>query len=116
SYTAAAKLDMLRAGTTFVEVRALEPGRPDELTRISETPPAALYVQAGAFADQSNAARAIARLRAAGLGTAFIAPPANDRPPLYKVRVGPVGTVAEFDRLAAELATLGFGGARLAVD
>src|SRR4029077_902045 len=33
SYTAAAKLDMLREGTTLVEVRALTPGVPDELTR-----------------------------------------------------------------------------------
>jgi peptidoglycan lytic transglycosylase len=33
SYTAAAKLDMLRQGTTLVEVRALTPGVPDVLTR-----------------------------------------------------------------------------------
>src|SRR5277367_2499542 len=49
SYTAAAKLDMLREGTTLVEVRALTPGVPDELTRSAESPPPALYVQAGAF-------------------------------------------------------------------
>ncbi len=116
SYTAAAKLDMLREGTTLVEVRALEPGQPDNLTRISETPPPALYVQAGAFADQNNAQRAITRLRTAGLTGAFIAPPANDQPLLYKVRVGPIRDVAEFDRLAAKLATLGFSGARLAMD
>ena len=40
SYTAAAKLDMLRDGTAFVEVRALTPASPpDILTRTSETPP-----------------------------------------------------------------------------
>jgi len=116
SYTAAAKLDMLREGTTLVEVRALEPGQPDNLTRISETPPPTLYVQAGAFADQKNAQRAITRLRAAGLSGAFIPPPAIDKPLLYKVRVGPIRDVAEFDRLAAKLATLGFSGARLAMD
>jgi rare lipoprotein A len=116
SYTAAAKLDMLREGTTLVEVRALEPGQPDNLTRVSETPPATLYVQAGAFADQNNAERAINRLRAAGLTSAFIAPPAIDKPTLYKVRVGPVRDVSEFDQLAAKLATLGFSGARLALD
>ena len=109
SYTAAAKLDMLREGTTFVEVRALEPGgTPDNLTRTSETPPPTLYVQAGAFADQGNAQRAITRLRAAGLATAFIAPPANDKPLLYRVRVGPINDVAAFDQLSAQLATLGF--------
>jgi rare lipoprotein A len=117
SYTAAAKLDMLREGTTFVEVRALEPGgTPDNLTRTSEAPPPTLYVQAGAFADQGNAQRAIARLRAAGLDTAFIAPPASDKPQLYRVRVGPISDVAAFDQLSARLAVLGFAGARLAVD
>jgi rare lipoprotein A len=116
SYTAAAKLDMLREGTTLVEVRAVEPGQPDNLTRIAETPPPTLYVQAGAFAEQNNAQRAISRLRAAGLTRAFIAPPANDKPLLYKVRIGPIHDVADFDQLAAKLATLGFPGARLAMD
>jgi rare lipoprotein A len=117
SYTAAAKLDMLREGTTFVEVRALEPGgTPDNLTRTSEAPPPTLYVQAGAFADQGNAQRAITRLRAAGLATAFIAPPASDKPLLYRVRIGPINDVAAFDQLSAQLATLGFAGARLAQD
>jgi rare lipoprotein A len=116
SYTAAAKLDMLREGTTFVEVRALTPGVPDNLTRTSETPPPTLYVQAGAFADQGNAQRALTRLQAAGLGTAFIAPPASDKPALYRVRVGPISDVARFDELAARLAKLGFSGARLAMD
>jgi rare lipoprotein A len=116
SYTAAAKLDMLRDGTTLVEVRAIVPGQPDNLTRISETPPPVLYVQAGAFADQGNAQRMITRLRKAGLTTAFIAPLADDKPLLYRVRVGPISSVAAFDRLAAKLAALGIAGARLAMD
>jgi len=116
SYTAAAKLDMLRDGTTFVEVRALTPGEPDVLTRSAETPPPTLYVQIGAFADQGSARRAVSRLQAAGLSTAFIAPPAIDKPQLYKVRVGPISDVARFDELSAKLATLGFPGARLAMD
>jgi rare lipoprotein A len=116
SYTAAAKLDMLREGTTLVEVRALVPGQPDELTRASESPPPTLYVQAGAFADQANADRVITRLHKAGLSTAFIVPAPEDKPPLYRVRVGPISNVAEFDHLAARLAALGFAGARLAMD
>ena len=116
SYTAAAKLDMLREGTTFVEVQALTPGTPDNLTRTSQTPPPTLYVQVGAFADQGNAQRAVTRLQAAGMTTAFIAPPAATDKPLYKVRVGPIDDVAKFDQLSARLAKLGFSGARLALD
>jgi len=117
SYTAASKLDMLHDGTAFVEVRALVPGgSADVLTRSSETPPPTLYVQVGAFADSNNAQRTIERLRAAGLANSFIAPPSNDKQPLYKVRVGPIPDVAAFDHLSAKLTSIGFAGARLAMD
>jgi rare lipoprotein A len=115
SYTAAARLDMLREGTTLVEVRALSPGVPDDLTRSAQSPPPALYVQAGAFAEAQNARNVLARLQAAGLASAFVlAPPPGSR--LYRVRLGPVSSVAEFDQLAARLATLGISDARLAID
>ena len=116
SYTAAAKLDMIQGGTTLVEVRALTPGVPDELTRSVESPPAALYVQAAAFADRDNAQRTLARLQAAGLANASIVSPVEGRSHLYRVRLGPVRSVAEFDAVAARLATLGFADARLASD
>ena len=116
SYTAAAKLDMIQGGTTLVEVRALTPGVPDELTRSVESPAAALYVQAAAFADRENAQRTLARLQGAGLSNASIVSPVEGRSHLYRVRLGPVRSVAEFDEVAARLATLGFADARLASD
>ena len=116
SYTAAAKLDMIREGTTLVEVRALTPGAPDELTRSSASPPAALYVQAGAFADQHNAQRLAERLRAAGVASAAVISPLEGKSRLYRVRLGPVASVAEFDALAARLQSLGIPDARLASD
>jgi len=117
SYTAALKLDMVREGTTLVEVRAITPGEPSsvELTRASEAPPPDLYVQAGAFADSSNAQRLLEKLRAAGLANAFVlARPERSR--LYRVRVGPVATVPEYDALVARLEKLGIRDARLALD
>jgi rare lipoprotein A len=116
SYTAAAKLDMLREGTTLVEVRALTPGVPDDLARSAASPPPALYVQAGAFADAQNAQRALEKLHGAGLASAFLIPPVQGRSRLYRLRVGPVTSVAEFDQLAARLAGLGMPDARLASD
>lgn len=116
SYTAAAKLDMLREGTTLVEVRALVPGEPDNLTRSAETPPPTLYVQVGAFSDERNATRVVERLQAAGL-TAFVrAPGEGSADRLFRVRVGPVNSVSGFDDLAARLAAIGFRDARLAND
>jgi rare lipoprotein A len=154
SYTAAAKLDMLRDGTAMVEVRTLEPGgsgtqfadaNPAPATAPAQTfeppaaapppsaappsaappsvtaPPAApalplLYVQTGAFGDPANAGRQLARLHAAGLASAFILPPPEGKVQLYRVRVGPVGSVAEFDALAAQLAGLGIANPRLVTD
>jgi rare lipoprotein A len=117
SYTAAAKLDMLRAGTAMVEVRVVTPDDPQTqaLTRANESPPPTLYVQAGAFGVAGNAQALLSRLQRAGMSNAFILPP----PPgshLYRVRVGPVASVVDFDAVAARLAALGVPDARLAND
>jgi rare lipoprotein A len=116
SYSAALRLDMIRDGTSLVEVRTLSPQVPDELTRASAQPPPALYVQAGAFADQQNAQRLLARLQAGGLERAFIALPLQTGAHLYRVRLGPIDSVAQFDELTARLAALGVPDARLAIE
>ncbi len=117
SYTAAAKLDMLRAGTAMVEVRVVTPNDPQSqaLTRSSETPPPTLYVQAGAFAVPANAQGLQRRLQQAGLASAVVIAPAPGHH-LFRVRLGPVSSVADFDAVAAKLATLGVPDALLALD
>ncbi|HZT01436.1 MAG TPA: septal ring lytic transglycosylase RlpA family protein [Steroidobacteraceae bacterium] len=113
SYVAAAKLDMLKTGTALVEVRTITPETPSILTRVAESPPPTLYVQVGAFTAQANAERVVSRLHAAGLAGAFIFGPPVTRSRLYRVRIGPVGGVPEFDQLVARLDALGYPGARL---
>lgn len=113
SYVAAAKLGMLGTGTALVEVRAITPGNPALLTRASESPPPLLYVQVGAYAIRSHADHVVARLHSAGLAGAFVFGPPATRSHLYRVRLGPVNGVPEFDRLVARLAALGYPGARL---
>jgi rare lipoprotein A len=117
SYTAAAKLDMLRGGTAMVEVRVVTPDDPQSqaLTRASEAPPPTLYVQAGAFAVPANAEGLRMRLQRAGLSNVLVLPPLPGHH-LYRVRLGPVASVADYDALAARLATLGVPDARLALD
>jgi rare lipoprotein A len=107
SYTAAAKLDMLATGTALVEVQAITPESP-VITRVAESPAPTLYVQVGAFAARSNAERTVARLQAAGFPGAFVFGPPVTRSSLYRVRIGPVNDVPEFDRLVARLTALGF--------
>ncbi len=113
SYVGAAKLDMLATGTALVEVKAITPDSPAVLTRAAESPPPTLYVQVGAFAVRRNADRVVARLQAGGLAGAFIFGPPATRSRLYRVRIGPVSGVPEFDRLVARLTSLGYPGARL---
>lgn len=113
SYVAAAKLDMLATGTALVEVRAITPDNPIELTRVAESPPPTLYVQVGAFAMQGHAEQVVDRLHVAGLAGAFVFGPPAARGHLYRVRIGPVSGVPEFDRLVARLTALGYPGARL---
>jgi rare lipoprotein A len=113
SYMAAAKLGMLGTGTALVDVRAITPEAPAPLTRVAETPPPVLYVQVGAFALRRNAEHVLTRLQAAGLAGSFIFGPPVARGDLYRVRIGPVNGVPQFDQLVARLSALGYPGARL---
>jgi rare lipoprotein A len=131
SYTAAAKLDMLRNGTAMVEVRAIDPAAPVQSaaplitaaaaapTASPAAPPAAgapLFVQAGAFADPANAQHLLARLQNGSYGTLFIRQDVIAGRKMYRVRIGPVPSVAEFDRIVAALETAGVHDAHLALD
>lgn len=113
SRSAAAKLDMIGAGTAFVEVEAITT---DSDASSSTRPPPALFVQAGAFGEKLNAERLVQRLRADGVDNASVrADDVNGRT-LYRVRVGPVPTVNDFDSTVARLRKLGLQDARLAAD
>jgi rare lipoprotein A len=115
SYSAAAKLDMLKDGTTFVEVRALTPVQ--KASPPSQPPPTSdLYVQAGAFATEANAARLLGQLRAQGVADVFVREDQVDGKSLYRVRVGPIPNVNEFDRVVKRLRSLGIADARLAAN
>ncbi len=125
SYSAAARLDMLRDGTAFVEVRVLTPGSPAAVAPGPIAVPApiapaaaggGLYLQTGAFADSANARRQVERLRAAGIDHVFLLATTGGDRTLHRVRIGPVASVAEFDALAARLARIGITDARLALD
>ena len=111
SRKAAEELDMIRTGTALVEVRSLVAGE------TAPAPPAAnrFYAQAGAFAEAANAERLAATLRAAGVGGVFVAESQVDGRRLYRVRAGPVATVAEFDALIERLRAAGADSPRLAL-
>ncbi len=169
SYTAAAKLDMLRNGTAIVEVRSIDPSQAGSLTasapsvaagtasnasaRPPETaagapsgvsapadaaaagaasrptapaavsaaapPPAAsasFFIQAGAFSDPANAERLAEKLRAGSYGRVFVRDDQIAGRRMYRVRIGPVPDVAQFDRVVGALERIGITDAHLALD
>jgi rare lipoprotein A len=130
SYVAAAKLDMLRNGTAMVEVRSVGPTMAADETGIAppvaastglNAAPAAargatLYVQAGAFADPVNADRLATKLRVGGYGKVFVRDDVIAGRKFYRVRIGPVPGVPEFDRIVSALEQAGVHDAHLAMN
>lgn len=118
SYTAASKLGVIQKGTALVEVRAVGPqaAATPVPTPVAPVPVDRLYIQAGAFAEQTNADRLLEKLRAAGIGPAFVRQDTVKGRPLYRVRVGPVPSVEEFDQLVQDLKGVGIPDAHLAPD
>jgi len=135
SYSAAQRLDIVRTGTAFVELRTVGPDGamataaqgqvPAPAPAPTPAPPpgapspaqtVALYIQVGAYRDEGNAQRVVRRLQDSGVPHVFSLAQAAQPRPLRRVRIGPIATVEEFDQLAARLATLGYPEARLAND
>jgi rare lipoprotein A len=75
-----------------------------------------LFVQAGAFADPANAERLAAKLRGGGYGKIFVRDDLIAGRKMYRVRIGPVPDVPEFDRIVAALERAGVHDAHLALD
>lgn len=78
--------------------------------------PAALFIQAGAFSDPKNADRLMEKLRGGGYGKIFVRDNEIAGRRMYRVRIGPVANVAEYDRIVAALARVGVHDAHLALD
>ena len=118
SYAAALKLDMIRNGTSLVEITAITFDRPGGNRLTSQrivTPPAessppqpnTIFVQIGAFGERSNAERRHALLLSGGIDTAFIDADKDSSPRLYRLRIGPIADVLEYDILVEQLEILG---------
>ena len=128
SYAAAKKLDMVRDGTTLVEVTAISfdepmrdarhaPPAPDT-NRDPPRPAAAekaarVFVQVGAFGDRQNAARRHGLLTRHGITSAFVDEERRGQNSLYRVRVGPIDGVAQYDDIVARLNALGIADSHL---
>lgn len=136
SYAAALRLDMVRDGTSLVEVTAITFDEPagDRPTRtitsgpsptpepVQTTPPPPpiveqaaqtspqerpVYVQVGAFGDRANAERRHRVLTERGIANSFVHADTSVTPTLFRVRVGPIVEVIQYDILVEELENVG---------
>ncbi|MFQ5634072.1 MAG: septal ring lytic transglycosylase RlpA family protein [Gammaproteobacteria bacterium] len=132
SYAAASELDMIGTGTALVEIVALagpgtspKPARTAVVPLMTELepadmavpPPAAaqqqpaasetrLYLQVGAFGDPINARQLRRQLQTKGLSNVVIRYDLGTSPTLYRVRLGPIADVAEYDALVELMAAM----------
>ena len=117
SYSAAIKLDMIGSGTSLVEVTAISFDKPTTTrpARASQTRTATpravaageIYVQVGAFGDKNNARRRFNLLREHGIRDAFLYAESGRSSRLYRVRIGPIADVDQYDRVVSELERIG---------
>jgi rare lipoprotein A len=119
----------------MVELRAIEPGEPaGPPTRMAGTasppPPATapalaplpapgtirLYLQLGSFISRDNAESLRAQLALNDVGEASVLESRVDRQNIYRVRIGPLSSVEEADRLAIRIDGLGIGVPSIVID
>jgi rare lipoprotein A len=134
SYSAAARLGVLATGTAMVEVESVTPDAPTTTVATTtgvqiintaaaaplDAAPPRLSVQVGAFSRYENATSLRDRLQRAGFAPIYINTPAagnaGDSTKIYRVRIGPLATVEQGDRMVSDVARFGIADALLVVD
>jgi rare lipoprotein A len=122
SYAAAIEIDMTEAGTALVEVEALTAAKAGDIkpaaTAItaSEVAESQMFLQVGAFGEPDNARNMATRLNDSGIANAAVHKSVDEEPMIYRVRIGPVDSVAEYDELVRQAEDLQISGGRLIIE
>jgi len=113
SFAAATRLDMIRDGTALVEIEVLTDRASDRNADVSVPAVSAknaaevnMYLQVGAFGERINAQQLLDRLQGSGFENAAIRPDTAGVPAMFRVRLGPIVDVAEYDQLIEKMAAL----------
>lgn len=123
SYAAAIKLGINTHGTGRVEIRAIDPDRPSAHRLARQIDQAAkheagqhLYLQVGAFSSRLNAENLRRRLSQVADNPVHIFPGNDPTQPVYRVRIGPLASDREAERLASHLIDQGITNTSMIID
>jgi rare lipoprotein A len=123
SYAAATELDVVAKGTALVEVVALNSAYLNPAGQSIQASASAnagrkvaMYLQVGAFGERANADKLAQRLTASGMQNVRVHESANQSPRLYRVRIGPVHSVAAYDDLNRKIEAMQVGSGHLVVE
>ena len=92
----------------------VDPPLTGKVTMGTARPNAQIYIQAGAFAQMDNANRV--RMRVAGIGSAQITAVRVNGNNLFRVRLGPIASVDQADKMLSQVLATGLPDARIVVD
>ena len=127
SWSAAARLDMLRDGTAPVEVRVLStptsanptqtgPAATEFVNPLAADATARSFLQLASFADVAYAQHLVQQLADAGIRNAVVREAVSAGHHVWRVRVGPIASRLELDDYTERLTLIGIPDARLAHD
>lgn len=134
SYAAAVELDMIANGTARVEVVALtesviSAAPPVQQSVAGSTQPsdaaaqqpvapeqATMYLQVGAFGRLANAQLLIDRLAASGIQNARLHVTPGETPVLYRVRIGPMYSIEDYDRMVQRVSMMQIKDTQLIIE
>ncbi len=97
-----------------VQVASTAPQKLPQTVTVQPVQPTQIYIQAGAFTKQANATRLKARLDP--LGAVKVTPVKSNGLSVYRVRLGPIPSVEEADKLLGRVVDAGMPEARIVVD
>jgi len=130
SYSAALELDVVANGTAMVEVVALnsayknsagqpvsaQAGKSVTATTPGTAPASIMYLQVGAFGEYSNAKNLVDKLSSNGISNVMVHEINNGVAPLFKVRIGPLSSVSQYDQLSDQVGRLQIAESHLVVE
>ena len=121
SYAAAQELDVVANGTAVVEVVALNSSynknaAAGQAQTASNSQNVKMYLQVGAFGESANAHKLADKLSGSGIANVRVHEVSGGATKLFKVRIGPLASVADYDRLSADIERLQIGEGHLVVE